>query len=661
MAEKIQQHIRIDLNQFKLHIDIKNKIELTLLFDSPSRRFYLSLIAFVINQMKKLGKVTSIPLQEHLDLIVLLNKTVGSSAGSSEKENLLTRAYRKWKDALPNLEEAPLFRILGKKKEYNEGVTKTYQLTEAEKDIWANLFEYKGSGENVRLRFSIDRLGIGLEDVGIDFEGCLNGEAWERFISSLRTKTEVEPKLEPGPAIKEPKDRFSPPKKWKIRWSGRYRLFVLIALMGVVLGGVGLIVWRTYWRIPRNEVASIEKMAYPLPAQPSIALLPFANMSDDPKQEFICDGITESIITALSKVPSLFVIARSSTFTYKGNPVKVKQVSEELGVQYVLEGSVQRSGERIRIAAQLIDALTGRHIWTERYDCDLTDLFSVQDEITKRILTAIRVKLTEGEQGLRSEKYFKGKQGLDCYLKFLEGDRYLHDYNIDGTRAGKRILEEAIQMCPENPAIYVLTSWANYLEYWLGLGKSPQESIEKGIEMGQRALAIDDSLPLAHGLMSMFYTLTREYDKSIAEGERAVGLEPGGARAHLCYGMSLYYGGRPDEAIPVLQKAIRLNPLGETGGILNLSHAYRTTGRFEEAVSEYKKVLRRTPNNIFAHLGLAACYSMIGREEEAQAEAAEVLRLNPKFSVDSYARRIPFKDQFITDNLTNALRRAGLK
>ena len=188
MTEKSQQPIKIDLNQFKLHIDIENKIELTLLFDSPSRRFYLSLIAFVINQMKKLGKVTSIPLQEHLELIVLLNKTVGSSAGSSEKENLLTRIYRKWKDALPNLEEAPLFRILGRKKEYTEGVAKSYQLTEAEKDLWANLFEYKGSGENVRLRFSIDRLGIGLEDVAIDFGGL---SKW-RSLGEIYFKSQAE-------------------------------------------------------------------------------------------------------------------------------------------------------------------------------------------------------------------------------------------------------------------------------------------------------------------------------------------------------------------------------------------------------------------------------------------------------------------------------------
>jgi adenylate cyclase len=172
---------------------------------------------------------------------------------------------------------------------------------------------------------------------------------------------------------------------------------------------------------------------------------------------------------------------------------------------------------------------------------------------------------------------------------------------------------------------------------------------------------MDDSLWGGHGLLSIFYTLKREYEKSIAEGERTVALDPGGASANLMYGMSLHYGGRPEEAIPVLQKAIRLNPLGETGNFLNLGHAYRATGRFEEAVSAYKKSLQRAPNNFFAHLGLAATYSMMGREQEARAEAAEVLRLNPKFSVDSYAKRLTFKDQSVTDKFIDGLRKAGLK
>jgi adenylate cyclase len=412
---------------------------------------------------------------------------------------------------------------------------------------------------------------------------------------------------------------------------------------------------------PKMEVASKEKMAFPLPDEPSIAVLPFVNMSEDPKQEFLSDGITEEIITALSKVRHLFVISRQSTFSYKGKPVKVKQVSEELGVRYVLEGSVQRSGDRIRINAQLIDALTGRHIWAERYNRDLKDIFALQDEITMKILTAIRVKLTEGEQASRAEKYFRGKQGLDCYLKMLEVRKYYEGHNVEDIRVARRIAEEIIEMCPENPVAYVMLGFVHQMEYWHGIGKSPRESIEKGIELTQKALAMDDSLWTGHGLLSIFYTLKREYEKSIAEGEWAVALDPGGANTNLMYGMSLHYGGRPEEAIPVLEQAIRLDPLGDAGSFLNLGHAYRATGRFEEAVSAYKKSLQRSPNNFFAHLGLAATYSMMDRDQEARAEATEVLRLNPKFSVDSYAKRLTFKDQSVTDKFIDALRKAGLK
>jgi adenylate cyclase len=455
--------------------------------------------------------------------------------------------------------------------------------------------------------------------------------------------------MEPEQAGKVIGERKGKERRW--RWA---------AAAAVVLVAAALALWNFYFRVPKIEPASKEKMAFALPDEPSIAVLPFVNMSEDSKQEFLSDGITEEIITALSKVRHLFVISRQSTFSYKGKPVKVKQVSEELGVRYVLEGSVQRSADRVRINAQLIDALTGRHIWAERYNRDLLDLFALQDEITMKILSAIRVKLTEGEQVSGYEKWFKGKRGLDCYLKFLEGVNYLQGYSIDGTRMGGRIAQEAIEMCPENPVIYTLMGWVNYLEYWLGLGKSPQESITKGMELIQKALAIDDSLASAHGHLSMFYTLKREHERAIAEAERAVALDPGGAYRHVQYAMSLFYGGRTEEAIPGFQKAIRLNPLGESSNFFNLGGAYRVTGRFEEAVLEYKKALQRAPDSIFAHLGLAATYSMMGREQEARAEAAEVLRISPKFSVDSYAKRLAFKDQSVTNKFSDALRKAGL-
>ena len=177
--------ITIDLNDFKLRIALKNRIELTLHFDSPSRKFYLSVIALVVNEMNRLGKITSIPLEGHHDVLALLNETIGGSAGSSGEEHLLPRIYRKWKHALPNLEEAQLFKVVGRKKLNDIGNGKVYPFTEEEKDNWANLFEYKGSEEHVRLRFSIDKIGASLDDVVIVYEDSLNGEVWDSFLSSL--------------------------------------------------------------------------------------------------------------------------------------------------------------------------------------------------------------------------------------------------------------------------------------------------------------------------------------------------------------------------------------------------------------------------------------------------------------------------------------------
>jgi adenylate cyclase len=411
----------------------------------------------------------------------------------------------------------------------------------------------------------------------------------------------------------------------------------------------------------KTEVASKEKMAFPLPDVPSIAVLPFVNMSEDPKQEFLCDGITEEIITALSKVPRLFVIARNSTFTYKGKPVKVKQVSEELGVRYVLEGSLQRSGDRVRITTQLIDALTGHHLWAERYDRDLKDIFALQDEITMKILRATQVKLTEGEVSLGYEKYFRGKQGLDCYLKIMEGSGYVERQNVEDNNLARRIAEEVMVMCPEVPMAYLLMATVHRIDYWVGSTKSPRESIEKGIELAQKSLALDDTLAETHGLLSTLYYIKREYDKAIAEGERAVALNPSGATVLAQYASSLDFAGRSEEAIPLFQKAIRLNPFGPQYYYRNFGNALQMTGRFEEAVSAYKKAIQRAPNDIWIHLMLAATYSKMGREKEAGAEAAEVLRINPKFSLDFWAKTSAYKEQSVRDNLFNALRKAGLK
>lgn len=653
MNEKTKQAITIDLSQFKLHIHLKHKTELTLHFDSPSRMFYLAVIALVVNEMKRLGKITSIPLEEHSDLLALFNETIGGSAGTSDKEHLLPRIYRKWKDALPDLENAPLFKAIGRKKELENGVGKTYRFTEAEKDSWANLFEYRGSQENVRLRFSIDKLGASLDDLVILYEGYQNTEAWEKFISSLKQKGEGRP--QPVEFIpKEVETPVTPSKGEKIpllkRWSWVALAFVLIV--------VALAIWRGFFYTPLGRVASIEKMAFPLPDKPSIAVLPFVNMTDDPRQEVFCDGLSEEIITTLSKIPKLFVIARNSTFTYKGKPVKVQQVAEELGVQYVLEGSIRKAGEQLRITAQLNDALTGHHLWAERYDRNPKDIFIVQDEITTHIITALQVKLTEGEQ---ARVLSKGSKNLDAYMKIVEA-RYLSSQStIEGNIRAKKLAEEAVSLDPNYAPAHRALAMANLGDIWLGLSKDPQESLKKSIELLKKVIALDDSFALGHTGLGYALMMARKYDEAILHAERGLELEPNSADVVYFYANVLVYLGRPEESISFSKSAIRLNPKPPNTYLRHYAVALRDVGRYEEAIVQLKKAIEREPRDIMSYIVLASAYSMAGREKEAQEAAAEVLKINPKFSLEQFAKIHPYKDPATKDRYIDSLRKAGLK
>jgi len=409
---------------------------------------------------------------------------------------------------------------------------------------------------------------------------------------------------------------------------------------------------------PRVTVAGKEKTALPLPEEPSLAVLPFANISGDPEQEYFSDGLTEEIITALSKVDKMFVIARNSTFSYKGKPVKVQQVGEELGVRYVLEGSVRKAGDRVRITAQLIDAFTGHHLWADRYDRDLKDIFALQDEITIKILTALRVTLTEGEQ---ARLYDKGTENLDSFLKILRGMHYFLRFNEDDNAVARQMFEEAVPLDPENPMAYTLLGWTHMMDVWYGSSESPGKSMERASELAQKALALDETRDYAHSLLGHISLMIRQHEKAIAEGERAVALNPNGADAHAHLAMTLSYVGRLEEAIALFKKAMRLNPMPPNWYLTNLATAYRHAGQYEEAIASLQKVLQRNPDDLIAHINLAASYSMGGREEEARAEAAEVLRIDPKFSLEYFAKTIPYKNQADTGLAIDVLRKAGLK
>ena len=227
-------------------------------------------------------------------------------------------------------------------------------------------------------------------------------------------------------------------------------------------------------------------------------------------------------------------------------------------------------------------------------------------------------------------------------------------------REARRIAEEVVAMCPENAAGYVLLAWVHQMAYWVGSGKSPQDSIEKGMEIVKKAITMDDSIGRAHALLGNFYALKREHDKAIFEGDRAIGLDPGDAESKLWYAVSLNYVGRSEEAIQLYQQAIRLNPFASTGYFVNFAATLRDAKRFEEAVWACRRAIQREPNNIFAHLHLAGIYIMMGRDKEARAEAAEVLRINPKFSLAFWAKVLPYQDRSVADNLINVLREAGM-
>ena len=446
----------------------------------------------------------------------------------------------------------------------------------------------------------------------------------------------------------KPIDKKSLGKRRMPIFIGAATLFVLALAVGV---------WQFYARRPTIEPASVEKMAFPLPEKPSIAVLPFNNLSGDPTQEYIADGISENIISALSKISEILVIASNSTFTYKGKPVKVQHVSEELGVRYVLEGSTQKIGNHLRITAQLIDATKGHHLWSEKYDRDIKDLFAIQDEITLEIIRAMQVELTEGEQASVTGK---GTKNLDAYLKANQAHEEFYRMNKDGSMKAKELAKEAIALDPNYAFPYATLANAHMLDKWFKFSASSEESMKLAAQAAQKALTLDESDPRVYHALTNLYIMQRQYEKAIAAAERQLELSPSGVIAYQTMASALRWSERYSEAIPFAEQAIRLDPYPSATTFRQLAGCYRNVGRYEEAITTYKKVLQKNPDDIFAHIGLAVTYVNLGREEEARAEAKEVTRIHPKFSLAHYAKSIHGRDQAAVDDYIESLRKAGL-
>jgi adenylate cyclase len=516
-----------------------------------------------------------------------------------------------------------------------------------------------GDGVNIAARIESLADGGGI---------CISGTAYEHIENKLALGYEffgehsVKNITKPIKVYKVPMGPGDVVKKAKPKLAKNAAIAVAIAMIFVV----GAVVWKNYSRTDKAPVElaskktpleSTDEASLPLPDKPSIAVLPFDNMSGDPKQRYFSDGITEQIISSLSKAPQLFVIARNSSFTYRGKPVKVQQVARDLGVRYVLEGSVQRSEDQVRITAQLVDAISGNHIWSENYDRKIKDIFALQDEITKEILTALQVKLTGGEQ---ARLLSRGTNNLAAYLKYLQGENTLCTFNKDTNVLARQLFEEAIALDPNFAAAYCRLAWTYLMDVYYGI--SPKEAMKKAMELAHKALAIDDSNSAVHSLLGEIWTRKGQNEKAIAEGERAVQINPNSADAYFYLGRFLHFAGRNKEAVELLKKALRLNPIPPPHYFLNLGLCYQHLRMQEDAIKAFNETIRRTPNYVFAHMRLAASYTLLGRDEEARIEANEVLKINPKFRLGPFKNTIQrmYKNQADVDLVIDAMRKAGL-
>jgi adenylate cyclase len=399
------------------------------------------------------------------------------------------------------------------------------------------------------------------------------------------------------------------------------------------------------------------------PGKSSVAVLPFENMSGDPEQEYFSDGITEDIITDLSKISALFIIARNSTFVYKGQAVDIQEVGKDLGVAYVLEGSVRKEGDRVRITAQLIDAATGGHVWAERYDRDLEDVFAVQDEVVDKIVSALALTLTEDEQAHLAQA---ATDNLEAYDFAKRGWWYYHQLTRKSNDEARQLFEMAIERDPDYADAYAGLGFTHYEEWAQQWSQDPQ-TLDRAHELATAAINLDGSRAAAHTLLSHVYVRRGEFDRAIVEQERAIALDPNDANTYKDLAETLIFAGRPEDAIEHIEKAMSLDPHYPVTYPFTLGFAYTGLGfkngsseQYEKAITALKEAISLNPNFTGSYLALAFVYNETGREQEARNQVAQALNINPQLSLAAIRESVPFNEPAAKEAFLDALRDAGL-
>jgi adenylate cyclase len=444
-----------------------------------------------------------------------------------------------------------------------------------------------------------------------------------------------------------------------------------LSLAGLALiAGIVVLVQYLSLRAPTisASIPPAQPPALPLPDKPSIAVLPFSNLSGDPQQEYFSDGITDDLVTDLSRVPGLFVIDRSSTFAYKGKPAKVQEVGRELGVKYVLEGSARKTADRVRINVQLVDAGTGNQVWTQRYDRQLHDIFALQDEIVQSLAATLHLQLTVLQRGWFLPQRTKN---LEAYDYFLRGFESLLSPTPDGLAKGRKMFERSVELDPGYADAYGALAVSYFLGSIWQFDKDPGV-LDRAAESVNKAIALDDSEADAYAVRGWIEGIKGQHDRAVADGKRAVSLDPNSAFAWIALAdindaECVFPAGiappdwgtsKPEEVLAYAQKAIRLDPRHPEKYSMPEGVAYNGMGRYAEAVEALK---RSDQDNPWVHVNLVYAYSELGREQDAHAEAAEVLRLSLQFSLEG-VERIPGNWQgALGQRYLSDLRKAGLK